>query len=220
MMKMRKVAIGGVLAVAAALTPPMAKAQRAIGAPRFSGRIYMTPVPGVPFSAVEEVQITSALANGDTFERKSFSLLARDSRGRIHNETRGNVPMDSTRQPQVLSMMVYDPDSRTSVFMDPYTHIARQVHLNYPPGTAPPYNWAQRQQPQGGAPADPNVRYQDLGTSTMEGVDVHGYRREVTLSQKVSGTEQPIVVTDEYWYSDDLRINMMEKHTDPRTGVL
>ena len=27
-----------------------------------------------------------------------------------------------------------------------------------------------------------------------------------------------IVVTDEYWYSDDLRINLMIKHNDPRTG--
>ena len=29
---------------------------------------------------------------------------------------------------------------------------------------------------------------------------------------------KPIVVTDEYWYSDDLRINLMIKHNDPRTG--
>jgi hypothetical protein len=25
-------------------------------------------------------------------------------------------------------------------------------------------------------------------------------------------------VTDEYWYSEDLRINLVLKHNDPRTG--
>lgn len=25
-------------------------------------------------------------------------------------------------------------------------------------------------------------------------------------------------MTDQYWYSDDLRINLMIKHNDPRTG--
>jgi hypothetical protein len=26
------------------------------------------------------------------------------------------------------------------------------------------------------------------------------------------------VITDEYWYSEDLRINLMIKHNDPRKG--
>ncbi len=27
-----------------------------------------------------------------------------------------------------------------------------------------------------------------------------------------------MVITDEYWYSEDLRINLALKHNDPRTG--
>ena len=27
-----------------------------------------------------------------------------------------------------------------------------------------------------------------------------------------------VVITDEYWYSEDLRINLALKHNDPRTG--
>ena len=34
-----------------------------------------------------------------------------------------------------------------------------------------------------------------------------------------SGIGREILVTDEYWYSADLRINMIIKHGDPRTGT-
>jgi hypothetical protein len=27
------------------------------------------------------------------------------------------------------------------------------------------------------------------------------------------------IITDEYWYSDDLRINLIIKHSDPREGT-
>lgn len=54
----------------------------------------------------------------------------------------------------------------------------------------------------------------------IEGADVHGYRRIVTVPEKINGTEQPVAVTDEYWYTEELHINMLQKHTDPRTGEL
>jgi hypothetical protein len=35
-----------------------------------------------------------------------------------------------------------------------------------------------------------------------------------------SGIGRRAVVTDEYWYSEELHINMLTKHNDPRTGKL
>jgi hypothetical protein len=52
----------------------------------------------------------------------------------------------------------------------------------------------------------------------MEGVSVHGVRETQTIAVESSGTGAEIVITDEYWYSADLRINLMIKHSDPRTG--
>lgn len=204
--------------VSLAFVSPLARAQRAMGAPPFSPRIYVTPIPGSPFSATEEVSIISAATNGSAFQRKSSALIARDSRGRIHNESRVNVPLTFTRDPQLISFMVYDPYRQMSTFMNPYTHIAREITFARAAGTAPPNNWAQHQSPS--TLGDPNIRLDDLGTSMMEGLEVHGYRRTATLPQKISGTAQPIVVTDEYWYSEDLHINLLEKHADPRTGEL
>ena len=52
----------------------------------------------------------------------------------------------------------------------------------------------------------------------MDGISVHGIRETQTISVEKDGTEKQIVVTDEYWYSADLHINMAIKHDDPRTG--
>lgn len=221
MLNRRDVVAGGILACASfalmALTVPGSRAQWAIGAPAFSRQIYMTPVPGEPFSAVVEQQMTTVLKNGTSFQRKSVAEIARDSAGRIHNETRQNVPLTFTQKPALVSMMTYDPDRRMSTFMNPYTHIARQKTFAYAAGTAPPNDWAQHPYPPS---TTQDVHLEDLGTSMMEGVNVHGYRRTVTLPQTVSGTDQPVAVMDEYWYSEDLHINMLQKHSDPRTGEL
>lgn len=222
MVRNRWLVIGGIL-VSSILLPlifvsPVVQAQRAINAPPFSPRIFLTPVPGVPFSATLDVEITRALTNGSAFQRKSSAMIARDSRGRIHNELRQNLPFASTQQPHLLSVHIYDPDTGINTFLTPSTRLARLRQGAPHSPAAPPFNWAQHQP--SNAQANAGVQFQDLGSSMMEGVDVHGYSRAVTLPNKFTGTGQSVVITDEYWYSEDLRINMMEKHIDPRTGVL
>jgi hypothetical protein len=51
----------------------------------------------------------------------------------------------------------------------------------------------------------------------MEGVDVQGLRETQTIPAKANGGRE-IKVVDEYWYSDELRLNMLVIHKGPRTG--
>jgi len=187
-------------------------------APAFSGGVFVTPVPGVPFSAVVEQEITQVLEDGTSFQRKTTAFIARDFQGRIHNESHEVLPISSTRQPELLSIHIYDPYTRLNTFLDVHTRIARQSTLSSPASTAPPSNWAQRAS--GENPASPNAQFEDLGINVLDGIDVHGYRRTVTLSTKASGTGQPVMITDEYWYSEELHLNMLANHSDPRTGKL
>ena len=46
-----------------------------------------------------------------------------------------------------------------------------------------------------------------------------GIRRSLTIPAQASGTGAPVTVVDEYWYSEDLHMNLLVRHTDPRTGV-
>lgn len=187
-------------------------------APAFNGGVFVTPVSGASFSAVALQEMTQILNDGTSFQRKTSAFIARDYRGRIHNESHEILPVDSGREPALLSVHIYDPDTRLNTFLNLGTHIARQATLPNPPSTAPPANWAQ----QGSANNynSKNPRLEDLGSNMLDGIAVHGYRRAMTLAAKASGTGQPVVITDEYWYSEELRINMLAKHNDPRTGAL
>lgn len=52
----------------------------------------------------------------------------------------------------------------------------------------------------------------------MENVLAHGTRVSRTVPAATSGTGKAVIVTDEYWYSDELHLNMLVKHDNPRTG--
>jgi len=187
-------------------------------APGFGGGVFVTPVPSVPFSAVVQQEMVQILKDGTSFQRKTTAVIARDVQGRIHNESREVLPISSSRQPMLLRIHIYDPYTRLNTFLDVHTHIARQSILSAPAAMVPPSNWAQRET--GESRASPNEQFEDLGINELTGIEVHGYQRTVTLSNKTSGTGQSVVIIDEYWYSDELRINMLAKHSDPRTGKL
>jgi hypothetical protein len=71
--------------------------------------------------------------------------------------------------------------------------------------------------PDGQAPPNEFAKEEDLGTREIEGVSAHGIRQTQIIPADSGGKE--IVVTDEYWYSADLRINLLIKHNDPRSGT-
>jgi beta-lactamase regulating signal transducer with metallopeptidase domain len=180
--------------------------------------VYVTPVPGAPFSALALQEMTQILNDGSSFQRKTSALIARDSQGRIHNETHEVIPASSTEDPGLLWVHLYDPNTRANLFLNPYTHIAQQTIVTHPASTVPPANWAQHELADVRLP--PGIREEDLGDSVIEGLDVHGYRRTITVSEKLSGTGKPVHVVDEYWYSEELRLDLIMKHDDPRTGSL
>jgi len=168
--------------------------------------VFVTPVPNVPFSATVEVESSQVLPDGSAEQKKTFNNIARDSAGRIYNERRTLVPSSFNGTPRIVSMHLYDPQNRQSTFMDPVTHIARQSVLSK--AEMDPSRQVTNSSAQG----------EDLGGDTMENVEVHGTRRSKTIPAQFSGTGQAIVVTDEYWYSEELHLNMLVKHNDPRTG--
>ncbi|HXJ94974.1 MAG TPA: hypothetical protein VMT20_19205 [Terriglobia bacterium] len=185
-------------------------------APAFGGGVFVTPVAGAPFSAVAVQEMREPLRDGSLFQRKTEALITRDSAGRISNERHEVVPANSTRIPALLSVHLYDPETQLSTFLNPFTHVARQQALSRAPATTPPGNWAQQPKTSPGK----NVRLEDLGSAALDGIDVHGYRRTITLGGESTGTGKPVAVVDEYWYSEELRINLLSKHSDPRTGEL
>ena len=67
-------------------------------------------------------------------------------------------------------------------------------------------------------PSAANIAKEDLGSQIVEGVMAKGSRSTTTIEAGAIGNAQPIQVVSEQWYSEDLKVLVMTRHSDPRTG--
>jgi hypothetical protein len=66
--------------------------------------------------------------------------------------------------------------------------------------------------------ANSNVTKEELGSQIVEGVMATGTRSTTTIEAGAIGNVQPIHVVSEQWYSEDLKVLVMTRHSDPRSG--
>ena len=59
---------------------------------------------------------------------------------------------------------------------------------------------------------------ESLGTQMVEGVNAEGTRHVSTIEAGTIGNDRPIQITNENWYSEELQMSVLTKHSDPRTG--
>lgn len=67
-------------------------------------------------------------------------------------------------------------------------------------------------------PNGAKVNREELGTQVVEGVSATGSRTTTTIPAGAIGNEQPLVIVAEQWFAPDLKVLVMTKHHDPRTG--
>ena len=66
-------------------------------------------------------------------------------------------------------------------------------------------------------PNDQEVKEQ-LGKQNIEGVEAEGTRTTITIPAGEIGNERPIEIVSERWYSPELQMDVMTRHSDPRYG--
>lgn len=179
--------------------------------------IFVTPDPNAPFRGVVEVQRSFVQKTGTVINLKSMQVIARDSTGHVYTETRQWLPVSSTAAPALVRVLMYDPQQRVTTLLFPKRQLYRKIVLNRPPPMEPP-DQAEASPAGANLPLSQFSKQEDLGTKEMDGLQVHGVR--VTQTIPASDGGQPVVVTDEYWYSDYLHMNLVVKHIDPRTGSM
>jgi len=62
------------------------------------------------------------------------------------------------------------------------------------------------------------AKTESLGKQSIEGVDAEGTRTTVTIAAGEMGNERPIEIVSERWYSPELQVVVMTRHSDPRSG--
>src|SRR6266403_5211896 len=172
---------------------------------------HIAAVPVLPFSAKVELELVNQLQDGTLITHKTYNLDARDHLGRTRNEARNWINPVEGGEPRLTRIELYDPSTRTRTNLFPLTKTARQWTVGSPVPTAAPS--AQT------AFSKPETSKENVGSDTIEGLPVRRERVSQTYGPGALGNDRPLTIVTEYWYSEDLRINLLTKRTDPRYGV-
>jgi len=63
-----------------------------------------------------------------------------------------------------------------------------------------------------------DAKTEKLEARSFDGVMAEGTRTTTTIPAGQLGNEQPILIVDERWYSPELQVVVMTRHSDPRSG--
>jgi len=198
----RATAAAIVILVIAAGRAALTQAPQALHAPDGGTRetitsIAVPPLANAPFSATVETEWTKYLADGSTQVTRNQRLIARDGLGRVFQERRMFVPKGSPMAPQVWRTELAEPSTHTVAYCDTRTRICELRAYN--------------------PPSSPVVASENLGTQTLNGLELIGSRETQTIKPMAVGNDRPIVAVKEFWYSKRLGLNVLTTRSDPRS---
>ena len=188
------------------------------GGPGRGGPGSVATVTGAPYSGVEIRTSQQTLATGAFILRTEQSNVYRDSQGRVRRETTRKGPDGQTETRVTISDpvagLVHELDARNK------TAFTRPARF---PGQTPTDSTGQvRTMGAGRRPAaqtDANVKRETLAAQSMNGIMASGSRVTRTIPAGTIGNSQAIVTVRETWMADDLKVPLMTKTSDPRTGT-
>lgn len=172
---------------------------------RFGDRL----VKGAPYSAQFVTEFTRTLGDGTRLTRKSTGAVYRSTEGR----TRRDLTISSIGPVAVEggpSQMVFinDPVARVHYALDVNARTARKLPLPDSPNSYI--------EPLHPGADDPKI--ESLGKQLIEGVEAEGTRSTVTIPAGKIGNDRPIEIVSERWYSPELHVVVLSKHSDPFSG--
>lgn len=194
-------------------------------------------VKGAPYSATITNESVQTLADGNRIVQSSSGMTARDSQGR----TRQDAPLpaignlSASDAPHLVFLQ--DPVAGTSYTLNLTDKTAWKNPM--PPGgmnmagTGVATSTFFVHTGIGGAPDMPppppmvlqkrlavddgaEVGTENLGSQTMEGVQVTGVRTTQTIPAGKIGNDRPISIVTEVWTSPELKTIVLSKRNDPR----
>ncbi len=138
--------------------------------------ITIPAIPNAPFSAKVIVQWDEPLANGATISRQYYTLVARDSQGRVRRETRAFVPAGSIAEPLLRTFYVNDPVSAMHIncILSTKKCGVTDFHLR-----------AALTQASATSVAAAGVTREDLGQKTINSIPVTGNRETFSTSRLI-----------------------------------
>jgi hypothetical protein len=167
-------------------------------------------VTGAPFSATEVVQSQEGLTDGNTISRKYQTNLARDGQGRVRTEQTRTGSDGQTHT--VVTILDYPGGYRYS--LDSVSLTAVKSPLRIPPATRP----AGTAPGPGRSGTAPTVTKTTLPAQVVNGVLATGTLFVQTIAAGEIGNARAIQISRQTWISNDLKVPVQIKSSDPRFG--
>jgi hypothetical protein len=203
------------------------------------------PVKGAPYSAEAVNETIQTLADGNRIVQRTSTMQYRDAEGRERREETSSMGAVFITDPVAGVRFTLHPETRTAekgatgpterIFTTTgggnvfYYASERGVAVKGT-GEASPLSVVIRgtqadvAQPLAIATAGRlatggnDAKTEQLGNMFIEGVQAQGTRTTTTIPAGDIGNDRPINIVDESWYSPDLQMTIMTKHSDPRSG--
>jgi hypothetical protein len=210
-----------------------------------AGAVETKTTVGRPYSAEAVTEMTQVLGDGNRIQNRASNRVYRDGEGRTRREVLdddGTVVSISISDPVAHANYTLDPKAKVAfkaggnIVYPLRTPAAGGVMVsNGVAGQATASaTIAERQAVErqaaaaagGGAatrmrtpaPDDPNVTTEELGVQNIEGVSATGTRTTTVIPTGKIGNAQEIRIVSERWFSDELQVLVMTRHSDPRNG--
>ena len=201
----------------------------------------MSNVQGAPYRADQITENTQTLGDGTRIHNERKVTIYRDSMGRVRRETPEQISIwDPT------AGVGYTLDTKTMTAGKMQISVGGsggpgKVGISYQTRTVSGPSGASAVTVGGGA-ENATIRVLNLATATddlgpmlksetegkakkemlamqiMEGVSAQGERETSTIEAGEIGNDRAIQVVSERWYSPDLQVEVMTRHSDPRSG--
>ena len=190
-----------------------------------------------PYTAEFKSTQVQTLVSGATITHASTEIAAVDSSGRAMGSTTQERP--ELEIGQWTHGHMHDPVASTETNWDSNSHKATVI--KYPAKEEQHGCWANEagsfrvsyggEHPASGSvqrpPAaraqvqHPQQNTEDLGTTTIQGVEATGRRTTTTIPAGQVGNDQPIVTTQETWWSKGIGVGLLLRSIsdDPRSGT-
>jgi len=196
-------------------------------------------VKGAPYSAQSVTERVQELADGNRITQKNTANVFRDSEGRTRREMDlaliGPWTASSAEPPHTI--FIHDPVAGVDYILDEKEKTARKLKIVTSIKELPSVKGGKETDteedfelpvppPHGGGENHVFQFYNEtekgkkesLGKQIMEGINVEGARTTSTIPTGKIGNDRPIEIVSEKWYSPELQLNIMTRHSDPRFG--
>ena len=183
-------------------------------------------VTKAPYAAEAVTESIQTMYDGNRIVQRNSTKQYRDSEGRERREEGAPLDVVFISDPVAKASYTLHPESKTAEKLGFMSGTSDVFTVHASPGTAAIMGGASGNTTfvsgiMARAPlaqVSETAKEEDLGAKMIEGVEAKGSRTVTTIPAGQIGNDRAIEIVDERWFSPELQLTVLTRHSDPRMG--